>query len=116
MRLAIDLQECLFRDLTTILVPPGLLLRPVPLQDTEYDNIKALVYVGGVWNPNGSSTGEGPYRLPSFDARRIIYPGANGDAWWDMPQLIAQVSVHLHLCGPCPKTNSTSDKRCNFYI
>ncbi|KAJ7639897.1 hypothetical protein B0H17DRAFT_852439, partial [Mycena rosella] len=22
--------------------------------------------------------------------RRIIYPGANHDAWWDMPQLIAQ--------------------------
>jgi hypothetical protein len=45
------------------------------------------------WNPDTlSTTGEGPYRLPSFDARRIIYPGANGDAWWDMPQLIAQVS------------------------
>lgn len=32
------------------------------------------------------------YRLSSFDARRIIYPGANYDPWWDMPQLIAQVS------------------------
>ena len=31
--------------------------------------------------------------MPSFDARRIIYPGANGDAWWDMPQLLAQVSL-----------------------
>lgn len=48
MHLAIDLRECLFRDLTTILLPPCLLLRPVPLQDTEYDDIKALVYVGGV--------------------------------------------------------------------
>jgi len=46
------------------------------------------------WNPNASSAmGGGPYRLPSFDARRIIYPGANGDPWWDMPQLIAQVSI-----------------------
>ncbi|KAJ7111417.1 hypothetical protein C8R44DRAFT_528714, partial [Mycena epipterygia] len=25
------------------------------------------------------------------DARRIIYPGANYDPWWDMPQLIVQV-------------------------
>ena len=46
------------------------------------------------WDPNASSaTGNGLYRLPSFDARRIIYPGANGDPWWDMLQLIAQVSV-----------------------
>ncbi|KAJ7651932.1 hypothetical protein B0H17DRAFT_1269728, partial [Mycena rosella] len=35
--------------------------------------------------PNGTK-----YRLPSFDACRIIYPGANHDPWWDMPQLIAQ--------------------------
>jgi hypothetical protein len=31
------------------------------------------------------------YRLSSYDARRIIHPGANGDPWWDMPQLISQV-------------------------
>ena len=31
------------------------------------------------------------YRIPSFDAHRIIYPGANYDPWWDMPQLITQV-------------------------
>jgi hypothetical protein len=33
------------------------------------------------------------YRLPSYDARRIIYPGSNYDPWWDMPQLISQVFV-----------------------
>ena len=48
------------------------------------------------WSPDTlSRTDEGSYRLPSFDARRVIYPGANGDAWWDMPQLIAQVSSFL---------------------
>lgn len=31
------------------------------------------------------------YRLSSFDARCIIYPGANYDPWWDIPQLIQQV-------------------------
>jgi hypothetical protein len=36
--------------------------------------------------PNGTS-----YRLPKFDAREIIYPGAKHDPWWDMPQLIKQV-------------------------
>ena len=53
------------------------------------------------WSPSTSSvTDGGPYRLPSFDARRVIYPGANKDPWWDMPQLIAQVSVFLH-CDRC---------------
>jgi len=32
------------------------------------------------------------YRIRSFEARRIIYPGANHDPWWDMKQLIAQVT------------------------
>jgi hypothetical protein len=42
------------------------------------------------WTPPPAPRGT-TYRLSSFDARRIIYPGANYDAWWDMPQLIAQV-------------------------
>ncbi|KAH7925369.1 hypothetical protein BV22DRAFT_1011364 [Leucogyrophana mollusca] len=29
-------------------------------------------------------------RLKSFDARKIIHPGKNHDAWWDLPQLIKQ--------------------------
>lgn len=48
MRLAVDLQERLLRYLTTILLPLRLFLHPVSLQDTEYNNIKALIYVGGV--------------------------------------------------------------------
>lgn len=31
-------------------------------------------------------------RLESFDARTIIYPGKNGDGYWDMKQLLEQVS------------------------
>ncbi len=38
-----------------------------------------------------STTHTQAYRLDSFDARRIIYPGSQYDPWWDMPQLIAQV-------------------------
>lgn len=30
-------------------------------------------------------------RLAKWDARKIIYPGKNQDAYWDMPQLIDQV-------------------------
>lgn len=38
------------------------------------------------------------YRILSYDARQIIYPGVNHDPWWDMPQLIAQVSqIRLHV-------------------
>ena len=51
------------------------------------------------WDPRAVS--EESFRLPSFDARRIIYPGANGDAWWDMPQLVAQVSPHFHHHNQC---------------
>lgn len=43
------------------------------------------------WVPPPPPPGISSYQLPSFDARRIIYPGANHDPWWDMPQLIAQV-------------------------
>ncbi|KAG6895065.1 hypothetical protein C0993_010217, partial [Termitomyces sp. T159_Od127] len=25
------------------------------------------------------------------EAQKIIYPGSNGDAWWDAPQLLEQV-------------------------
>lgn len=41
-------------------------------------------------------------RLRATDARRIIYPGKNHDAWWDLNQLIDQVKdavdifEHLH--------------------
>jgi hypothetical protein len=41
------------------------------------------------------------YQIPSFDARRIIYPGANYDPWWDMPQLIAQVNNPAFLFDNC---------------
>jgi hypothetical protein len=34
------------------------------------------------------------YRVSSFDARRIIYPGSNYDPWWDMSQLITQVNSY----------------------
>jgi hypothetical protein len=27
------------------------------------------------------------------DARKIIYPGSNGDAWWDNNQLLSQVQM-----------------------
>ena len=31
------------------------------------------------------------------DARCITYPGANGDAWWDLPQLLKQVKIALSI-------------------
>lgn len=31
-------------------------------------------------------------RLKSFDACTIIHPGKNGDGYWDMKQLLDQVS------------------------
>jgi hypothetical protein len=31
------------------------------------------------------------------DARKIIYPGANGDPWWDTAQLIVQTKEAIHI-------------------
>lgn len=50
-------------------------------------------YEGNDWVPPPPPAPFVNYRLNSFDARRIIYPGAKHDAWWDMPQLIKQVSI-----------------------
>jgi hypothetical protein len=30
--------------------------------------------------------------LPCYDSREIIYPGRNGDGWWNSARLIEQVS------------------------
>ncbi|KAJ6560988.1 hypothetical protein B0H10DRAFT_2240170 [Mycena sp. CBHHK59/15] len=57
------------------------------------------------WVPPPAPEGTN-YQLPSFDARRIIYPGANHDAWWDMPQLIAQAG---HFYGADAPYNSWMD-------
>ncbi len=46
-----------------------------------------------IWIPPPPPTPFTSYQLPSFDTRQIIYPGANYDPWWDMPQLIAQVAT-----------------------
>ncbi|KAJ7289606.1 hypothetical protein C8J57DRAFT_1213936 [Mycena rebaudengoi] len=48
-------------------------------------------YAENDWVPPPPPAPYTAYQIPSFDARRIIYPGANHDPWWDMPQLIAQV-------------------------
>lgn len=45
------------------------------------------------WVPPPPPAPFSSYRLSSFDAHHIIYPGANYDPWWDMPQSINQVCV-----------------------
>jgi hypothetical protein len=50
-------------------------------------------YAENDWVPPQPPAPFTAYQIPSFDACRIIYPGANHDPWWDMPQLIAQVSL-----------------------
>jgi hypothetical protein len=56
-------------------------------------------FVENDWVPPPPPAPYTAYQIPSFDARCIIYPGANYDPWWDMPQLIAQVRVfHFTEC------------------
>jgi hypothetical protein len=52
-------------------------------------------YAKNDWVPPPPPAPFTAYQMPSFDACRIIYPGAKHDPWWDMPQLIAQVGI-LH--------------------
>ena len=33
----------------------------------------------------------------NLDARKIIYPGAGGDPWWDTKQLLVQISDALDI-------------------
>ena len=34
---------------------------------------------------------------PDLDARQIIYPGSNGDPWWDTKQLLVQITRTLDI-------------------
>jgi hypothetical protein len=52
------------------------------------------------WVPPPPPAPFSSYRLSSFDARCIVYPGANYDPWWDMPQLISQV-YFIVFFNPC---------------
>ena len=38
-----------------------------------------------------------PYSAIIKDARCITYPSANGDAWWDLPQLLKQIENALSI-------------------
>jgi len=42
---------------------------------------------------------EGRIRMPDLglDARKIIFPGAGGDPWWDTKQLLVQISTTLDI-------------------
>jgi hypothetical protein len=34
---------------------------------------------------------------PDLDARKIIYPGLNGDFWWNIKQLLVQITRMLDI-------------------
>ena len=36
-------------------------------------------------------------RLPSFEARKITYPGKGSDAWWDLMQLKDQIKIAIKI-------------------
>jgi hypothetical protein len=56
--------------------------------------VRSFTELEDEWKPPPPPAPFTSYRLNTFDARKIIYPGANHDPWWDMPQLIAQVGTH----------------------
>jgi hypothetical protein len=52
------------------------------------------------WTPPPPPAPFKRYRCEQYDACRIIHPGAGHDPYWDMPQLIAQVSSILKKIEP----------------
>jgi len=44
----IDCKKCFLRDLPSVFLPLSPLLRPALFEDAEDDNIKTLIYMGGV--------------------------------------------------------------------
>ena len=48
-----------------------------------------------IYEYNGRLVFRGQDGKISMEARQIIYPGANGDAWWDCDQLIKQVKERV---------------------
>jgi hypothetical protein len=58
--------------------------------------LQGRTYAENDWVPPLPPAPFTAYQIPSFDARRIIFPGANYDPWWDMPQLIAQARLSIH--------------------
>ncbi len=66
-----------------------------------------------IWIPPPPPAPFTSYQLHSFNARQIIYPGANHDPWWDMPQLIAQVGIQYNLFSR-PNTLSNFLRSCTL--
>ncbi|KAL4252833.1 hypothetical protein AB1N83_013390 [Pleurotus pulmonarius] len=81
------LEECGFLRLDEHEISQQLKLPEAPKPPTTSSSRS---FEGTDWIPPPPPAPFTSYRLASFDARRIIYPGVKHDAWWDMPQLIAQ--------------------------
>jgi hypothetical protein len=60
------------------------------IHDSKFIGLKGRIRV---------ANNEGIFILddPDLDARKIIYPGANGDPWWDTKQFLLQVARTLDI-------------------
>ena len=57
-----------------------------------------LVHVSDFIGPEGRIRVDGEGEEHE-DGRKIIYPGSNGDPWWDTKQLLSQLSTVLDIFG-----------------
>ena len=56
-----------------------------------------LVHCSDFIGPKGRIRVLCPSGEEQEDARKIIYPGSNGDPWWDTKQLLAQLSTTIDI-------------------
>jgi hypothetical protein len=61
-------------------------------QSLQKKSCSRLIYVSDFINPETGQLMRDRSGTIVQDARKIIYPGSNGDSWWDMQQLLAQMN------------------------
>jgi hypothetical protein len=74
--------------------------------------VRSFMELENEWVPPPPPAPFTSYRLKTYDARKIIHPGSNGDAWWDMPQLIAQVRCLAFMLYVFLLTRCKPDSQC----
>ena len=67
--------------------------RSIHVSDFICEQVGRLRLVDDVLEEHEKLPLDSPLRLPTTEARKIIYPGKNHDKWWDVNQLMTQLKT-----------------------
>jgi hypothetical protein len=71
--------------------------RAIHISDFICEPIGRLRLTGGALSSHTQLPMNSPSRLPTTEARKVIYPGKNHDKWWDIHQLMDQVVIAVKI-------------------